>query len=463
LKPGGYVRCGSMASNSPGGEHGDHEESMLEVVGRGGGGVEEMATFLRDEEVMWGLLRFELGSGSFARTKIVLLHFNGDDCPALRRSKLNALTGSVKSELRDGQDSTGFQACVQFNRRSEVSVESVLREASKCFIVDHVKEYTPAWGLQQYHDQIARERVSHERREAADSASQTQGKQAAPGAAAEAAEKAPAPQPKILHVPGQVYSKGGKSGREALAGVSKAGRGSWNWTLIGPDPQELPLLGGGSGSVDEMRLCAAQHMDLVMFGLIRLSFGIGRLQRTKFVFVHLIGSAVSVVQRGKYNTVTSAMVEAFKRHANTSLSIFDLAVDDLTLEDVIDRVRHFSIVDDDVIAEDGARRSLFSVEAFREALALELRAHDEPPSDESPPSTKASDNSNFGLFRQRTATSAVLDEEDASDGVENLDLAQTVRLVSTERTCNWALFRPKLARRPSITSLLPPSPMSSKV
>lgn len=35
-----------------------------------------------------------------------------------------------------------------------------------------------------------------------------------------------------------------------------------NWVLFGPDAKELPLLGGGSGSVDELRECAMKHQDV---------------------------------------------------------------------------------------------------------------------------------------------------------------------------------------------------------
>lgn len=38
------------------------------------------------------------------------------------------------------EESNGFQACIQLNKRSEVTVENILKLASEFFIVDHVEE-----------------------------------------------------------------------------------------------------------------------------------------------------------------------------------------------------------------------------------------------------------------------------------------------------------------------------------
>lgn len=37
------------------------------------------------------------------RRQVVLLHFNGDGCPPMRRAKANSLTNDIKNFLRDGQ------------------------------------------------------------------------------------------------------------------------------------------------------------------------------------------------------------------------------------------------------------------------------------------------------------------------------------------------------------------------
>lgn len=112
----------------------------------------------------------------------------------------------------------------------------------------------------------------------------------------------PCPQPR------KRITKRSISGREALRGIAEGGQ--WNWVLLGPDAKSLPLLGCGTGCVDELRACAQESEDLVTFALVRLGFGVGRLQRFKWAFLHIIGREVPVVKRGKFNAVRPAMEDA---------------------------------------------------------------------------------------------------------------------------------------------------------
>ena len=49
----------------------------LKHVARGIGGVNEMSLHLDESKVLFGVFRFALGKGTFARTKYVAFHFNG--------------------------------------------------------------------------------------------------------------------------------------------------------------------------------------------------------------------------------------------------------------------------------------------------------------------------------------------------------------------------------------------------
>lgn len=49
----------------------------LKHVARGIGGVDEMSLHLDESKVLFGVLRFVFGKGTFARTKYVACHFNG--------------------------------------------------------------------------------------------------------------------------------------------------------------------------------------------------------------------------------------------------------------------------------------------------------------------------------------------------------------------------------------------------
>ena len=53
--------------------------------------------------------------------------------------------------------------------------------------------------------------------------------------------------------------------------------------LLGVDPDELPIVGGGDGSIEEMKQCLACCTRDALFGLLRLSFSSGCFRQTKFV------------------------------------------------------------------------------------------------------------------------------------------------------------------------------------
>ena len=49
------------------------------------------------------------------------------------------------------------------------------------------------------------------------------------------------------------------------------------------------------------------HPELVLYGLVRMSFGSGRFRRTKWVFIHWSGPKVPMVKRGQWNSVSHGM------------------------------------------------------------------------------------------------------------------------------------------------------------
>lgn len=165
--------------------------------------------------------------------------------------------------------------------------------------------------------------------------------------------------------------------------------GPWNWVFLGPDPKNLQLVDGGLGSVDQMRESLNEHEDTVLFGLLRLGFGVGRLRRNKWVFVHGVGAKAGAVQRAKLATARPQMQEVIRGYAvlTTMLEIVDLQ--DLNVENVIDRVRRAAVIDDQELAGAGASErksgargsimtesksvSVFSEEAFRAALEEDIQ------------------------------------------------------------------------------------------
>jgi len=170
------------------------------------------------------------------------------------------------------------------------------------------------------------------------------------------------------------------SGEDALKAVSQE-NGVWNWCFIAGDPEELPLAGGGSGSLDEMRECLAGQSDssAALYGLLRLRFGTGRLARVKYIFVAATtlddqpareapadtgGAVKSRIGRKSIAGVRPQMQAAFQKYARFSCSLEITSIEDFTFDEIVDRVKRVSTVDGDAI----------NVENLKAAIAEEKAA-----------------------------------------------------------------------------------------
>merc|ERR1719367_40390 len=168
------------------------------------------------------------------------------------------------------------------------------------------------------------------------------------------------------------------SGRDALKAVAEK-EGRWNWVLVGPNPETLPLVGGGSGGVDQMRDCLAQQeveqkaekQFANFYGLLRLRFGTGRMGRTKYVFVQASrvderadegeetsptsgdnqkslkrgNTMMSAVRHGQAMSQRGAMEKALLEFVHFAAKIEATSLDDLTVSNVVEKVQKVSTAD----------------------------------------------------------------------------------------------------------------------
>lgn len=190
------------------------------------------------------------------------------------------------------------------------------------------------------------------------------------------------------------------SGRDALKVVAEK-EGRWNWVLVGPNADTLPLVGGGSGGVDQMRDCLAQQeveqkaekQFANFYGLLRLRFGTGRMGRTKYVFVQASrvderaeeggeepsptsgdnpkslkrGNTMSAVRHGQAMGQRGAMEKALLEFVHFAAKIEATSLDDLTVSNVVEKVQKVSTADAD----------LLSMETYQVALEEFQKAHPE--------------------------------------------------------------------------------------
>lgn len=366
------------------------KEMLLVPVAAGIGGVQEMQEAVDDKAVQFGLIRFELGSGHLRRHKIVFLHMNGLNCPAVSRGRANEYLADAKMFLDSGAD--GFHASVEVQEKADVTTENIISRVAKFFITDDEAHYSVKWLMSQYEQFILTFSNMRE-------------------CTGPCVDDHPS---SYVNFPGHESASLFRSGRDALKAVGGP-VGSWNWVFVQADPNDLQLVAGGSGSIDEMRDCMEQNDKEVMFGLLRIGFGVGRLRRTKYVFVQAIGPGVPAFRRGRLGSARSMMESAFKPFAMISVALEITEPADFTVQQVIDRVRQAAVIDDDELDPDTTGKTLFSVEKFRAALQEEMMA------------------TSGGQFEEKHGKSKAGLGDKAAD-----EIVQLVRL--PDGIFNWALF-----------------------
>jgi len=326
----------------------------LKFVARGVGGVQEMAGHTNDEAVMYGLIRFVFGHGKYARTKYVMVHFNGERCSVVKRGRFNAMKPEAETQIG---------AChteVQFHSSSEFTVDAVLQMLYKACANDGDlgKGTSSEFTIQQMKDDM--EKMVEKAKEEL--------------AALEGAGPFEEEDLEMIR-PGMTLTakdlKRQISWSESLRMV-RADMGPFNWMLISPDPGRPDLVNAGAGSVRQMHEYLMD--DQVCYGLIRMGFGKGQFRRSKWIFLHWSGEKIKAIQRGKYNAVEGDMKALLGSH---NVYMHASTRDQCLLEDIIDKVQRSVVTDGDASDTD-----LYSMEMFLEALDEEQRAMTEEFKDE---------------------------------------------------------------------------------
>merc|ERR1740129_2719549 len=129
------------------------------------------------------------------------------------------------------------------------------------------------------------------------------------------------------------------SGEDALREVAKPD-GAWNWALVAPDPIEMPLSGGGSGSVEEMRDTISKYAH--SFGLLRMEFGVPPAGQTRWLFIHasdpVDSGKFTAVQRGKAMAMSSKMERFAQEIVAYSARIQIESPEECTVENIVEKL-----------------------------------------------------------------------------------------------------------------------------
>ena len=101
-KGGGALRVPGIGFALGGGDDDAKVNKDFVTVGRGVGGVDELALSLDESAVQWGLVAQSVGSGAMARTKHVFVYFSGAKCPMVKRMRYTERRPAAVSALGGG-------------------------------------------------------------------------------------------------------------------------------------------------------------------------------------------------------------------------------------------------------------------------------------------------------------------------------------------------------------------------
>eukprot|EP01063_Lacrimia_lanifica_P026049 TRINITY_DN3436_c0_g3_i1.p1 TRINITY_DN3436_c0_g3~~TRINITY_DN3436_c0_g3_i1.p1 ORF type:complete len:517 (+),score=249.87 TRINITY_DN3436_c0_g3_i1:46-1551(+) len=292
------------------------KQLTLKIDGTGQGMMDDMQEVLDDAKVQFSLVKIPVGSGTFARNKMIYMEWVGENVPAMKRAK----------QVQKGQELKSLfghtHASYSMSTKEQCTLDECAKELKSVFVTDSGTFST---------SQI---KAELEKRIAAAAGSPRRGRRTA----------------KDMNIQEDVVLK-----------EMRKNLGRFNWVLLEPGADPLKLFNAGSKSIDEMH----DNLDetKVLFGLIRLGFGSGAYRRNKWVCVTFIGSQVRPMQRGR-DLAQRGPMETVLKPFTTGIEVH--GKEDATVSSILDRVRPFVVSDD-------FDKSGVTEEAYREALAEEMK------------------------------------------------------------------------------------------
>ena len=106
------------------------------------------------------------------------------------------------------------------------------------------------------------------------------------------------------------------------------------------------LLAYGTGGLPELR----DHLpdNAICFGLLRVTLGRGKLSKDKYIFIHWIGSRVSVMLRAKSLTLGDHALQVQALVGGSHADLQASTLDDLSDQRLLDKLRRVIQVDKEV-------------------------------------------------------------------------------------------------------------------
>lgn len=102
------------------------DASHIHVVGHGTGGADEAVSHLKDDQVLYGLVKVSFtADDETARTKMAFFAWVGPSVAVLKRAKTGVHKSSIKSVIKD------FAVELQTDSREELSEENLIKQIKR--------------------------------------------------------------------------------------------------------------------------------------------------------------------------------------------------------------------------------------------------------------------------------------------------------------------------------------------
>jgi len=322
--------------------HKKKSKNDFTVAGIGVAGIEDMREILDDSKVWYGLMQVAIGTGNFKRTKLIFISFLGEECSAVKRGKASRMRQQAEKLLGHSH------AAITFHSKEECTFDALWSHVGGIFASDNLNVKKKGWSWE-------KEKIEYEKQMAKKKKEMEVAKLSKP--IIENKKKAS----HVNRVP-------------EILSILRQDMGWINWALFKPTKKKLVLVSEdsyGDGSIPQMRDFLSMYPDKVLYGLLRMAFGVKPYRRTHYVFFHWVGEKTKIVMRGKWNSLVDGMSKML-RPFNITVQVNKF--ENMTLKDIILMVKKWVIVDNIKDAGKNTVESLFN--QFRAAMEEERKLNE---------------------------------------------------------------------------------------
>jgi len=391
----------------------DHPEGCKGVeLFKKGSSLDEMVECLDENKVLFGIIKTGLdGAGSFSRKSTMFVCYKGDKLGQVKSSKIMAHKFAVQSFCESYAKLTSQINCYEKKNMKDLIIEEI-----KSTTIDDSKDMgdlsfnlgdtkgsrkelhsCPKFELdlagKGYGMCICGAPRGDHSEEALAGAVEEENEPAGPGQKegyrSDPPAPAPAPVPSPVEPDEASRSKVAELKRQASGGLdlteyAKACQGGsppsaeevldivrdmrgvpYNWVLLKPSKDDLQVEDAGGGGVVQLSaLLEKNHGDKLLYGLVRVAFGKGKLRRAWVFSVHWQGQNCSGVKVMMQKRECAAPME--EKMGDNSFTIDAIGPDDVMPEAVIAKLTSSVVVD--------GNSSDLSVQSLIDALEEEKEA-----------------------------------------------------------------------------------------